>query len=94
MPVRVKKESLIEAELVARVTAAGGMCIKLQAIGRRGFFDRVVVLPGRVVFVELKRQKGGRFSPHQMWYADEFNQLGVAIAVVRNSADIDQLLGK
>jgi hypothetical protein len=51
-----------------------------------------VVLPGRVVFVELKRQKGGRFSPHQMWYADEFNQLGVAIAVVRNSADIDQRL--
>jgi hypothetical protein len=88
------RESLVEAELVARVEAAGGMCIKLQAIGRRGFFDRVVVLPGgRVVFAELKRPRGGKLSRHQIWYLAGFAALDVAIAVVRNSSDISALLG-
>ena len=89
------KEKLVEAELIARVEAMGGKCIKVQAVGRRGFFDRVVVLPkGRVYFVELKRPKGGRLSPHQIWYMSEFSALDVAIAVVKNSADITRLLGQ
>jgi hypothetical protein len=88
------KEKLIEAELIARVKAAGGQCIKVQAIGRRGFFDRIVVLPkGRVYFVELKRPRGGRLSPHQIWYMTEFDALDAAIALVRSSADITRLLG-
>jgi len=88
------KESLVEAELIARVQAMGGVCIKVQAVGRRGFFDRIVVLPkGRVYFVELKRPKGGRLSPHQIWYLKAFDALDAAIAVVRNSADISDLLG-
>jgi len=87
------QERLIEAELVARVRALGGIAEKVQAIGRRGFFDRLVILPGgRIFFVEVKRPYGGRLSPHQIWYLKEFDALGVAIAVVRNSADITRLL--
>lgn len=95
MVVGVKaKEKLVEAELIARVQAAGGLCIKVQAVGRRGFFDRIVVLPGgRVYFVELKRPRGGKLSEHQIWYMSEFDALDVAIALVRNSADITALLG-
>jgi hypothetical protein len=89
----VKKESAIEAELVRRVEAAGGICHKMMAIGRRGFPDRLVILPGaQVFFVECKRVKGGRFSAPQIWYAEKFGGLGVAIATVRKSADIDRLL--
>jgi len=90
----VKRESLVEAELVARVRAMGGMAEKVQVIGRRGFFDRLVILPGgRVYFVEVKRPRGGRLSPHQIWYLTAFDALDVAIAVVRNSEDITELLG-
>jgi hypothetical protein len=89
------KESAIERELRVRVEALGGVCEKVRVIGRRGFFDRLVALPGGVVvFVELKRPKRGRLSRHQIWYAERFTALGVAIAVVRNSADIDALLKK
>jgi hypothetical protein len=87
------KEKLVEAELLARIEAAGGLCIKVQAIGRRGFFDRIVVLPGgKVIFVELKRPRGGMLAKHQIWYLAGFNALAVAVAVVRCSADIDRLL--
>jgi Holliday junction resolvase len=87
------KESVIERELRLRVESVGGECVKLKAIGRRGFFDRVVTLPGgKVVFVEVKRPKGGRVSPHQTRYHERFAELGIAIAIVKTSADIDVLL--
>lgn len=49
------RESTIEAALVRRVKALGGMCEKFTSPGRRSVPDRVVTLPGGVVvFVELK----------------------------------------
>jgi len=94
MPVKSSvKESAVERELRLRVEEHGGECIKVRAIGRRGFFDRVVTLPGgRVVFVEVKRPKGGRVSLHQRQYHERFAELGIAIAIVKTSADIDALL--
>ena len=87
------RESAIEAELVRRVEAAGGRCEKVQVIGRRGFFDRLVVLPGgRVIFVELKRPRGGRWALHQQLYASAYLALGVEVALVKNQEDIDRLL--
>jgi hypothetical protein len=88
-----EKESAVERELRLRVEAAGGECVKVTVLGRRGFFDRLVTLPGgRVVFVEVKRPKGGRISRHQMLWHERFSELGVAVAIVKNSADIDVLL--
>jgi Holliday junction resolvase len=86
-------ESAVERELCDRVTTLGGLCIKMQASGRRGFCDRLVVLPGgRIHFVELKRPRGGRLSPHQTAYIKAFSRLGATIVVVRSSKDIDSLL--
>jgi hypothetical protein len=75
-------ESAIETELVMRVRAAGGRCEKVTVLGNRGFFDRLVVLPG----------KGGRLSPHQIERHRVYTALGAVIAIVANSADIDRLL--
>jgi hypothetical protein len=87
------KENKIEHELRTRVEGAGGECVKVTVLGRRGFFDRLVTLPGgRVVFVEVKRPKGGRTAKHQMLWHERFATLGVAVAIVKNSADIDHLL--
>ena len=87
------RESAIERELVARVQAMGGRCDKVRVIGRRGFFDRLVVLPGGVVmFVELKRPRGGRLSEHQRKWANDYRTLGLVVALVICSEDIDALL--
>lgn len=48
------RESEIEAYLVKRVKAMGGEVRKVQWIGRRGAPDRLVMLPGRMLWVELK----------------------------------------
>jgi hypothetical protein len=87
------KESAIERELIERVLARGGICEKVMCVGKRGFFDRLIILPGgRVIFAEIKRPRGGRISPHQRQYHDIYKQLNVAVAFVRNRADIDALL--
>jgi hypothetical protein len=86
-------ESTIEAELKRRVEALGGICEKVRAIGRRGFFDRIIILPGpRIIFCEIKRPTGGRIAPHQSEYASRYEALGVPVAIVRNREDIDALL--
>lgn len=87
------KENLIEAELVLRVAAAGGLAEKVTVIGCRGFFDRIVVLPGaRVFFVECKRPRGFKISPHQRQRHRFYKSLGAAVVLVKNSSDIDRLL--
>jgi hypothetical protein len=83
----------VEAELCMRVRMAGGLCEKMAAIGRRGFFDRIIFLPGGVIyFAELKRSRGGKLSPHQHWYRDTLTALGVeGIVLIKNRSDIDAL---
>ena len=92
-PKRVK-EVVIERDLVMRVEALGGLCLKVGVLGRRGFVDRLVLLPGRVLFVELKRPRGARISPHQIKCMDAIKRLGLAIAIVRTPEDIAALLAQ
>jgi len=89
------KENAVETELVARVRALGGRAEKVTVMGTRGFFDRLVILPGgRVIFCECKRPRGGRMSAHQIERARVYTALGAVVAVVANSADIDALLNE
>ena len=94
MPVkRSVKEILIETELVSRVRAKGGLAEKVTVIGARGFFDRLVVLPGgRVFFVEVKRPHGGVYSPHQILRRRRYAELGAAVVMIEKSEDIDALM--
>jgi len=93
MPVKGVRENIVEEELVRRVRAIGGIAEKTTVIGRRGFFDRVVVLPhGIVSFVEVKKPKGGRLSKHQIMRAAAYRALQVDVAEVRTKAAVDNLL--
>jgi Holliday junction resolvase len=48
------KESDIERYLVQRVNAMGGLCWKFTSPGTAGVPDRIVVMNGHTVFVEVK----------------------------------------
>lgn len=72
-----KLEREVEAALVRKVKDAGGYCLKWTCPGWTGVPDRLVLLPhGRIIFVELKRPKGGKFSPMQEWWARTLRELG------------------
>lgn len=88
------KEASIEDYLRARVADLGGVCIKLSPVGLRGVPDRLIVLPGRVIFVELKRPKGGVIAALQHWWRDRLIALGCEHQYVKTRAEVDALLGE
>lgn len=87
------RENVVENELIARVKRAGGIAEKATTLGWRGFFDRIVILPGgRVIWVEVKKPVGGRVSPHQRLRHARYRALGMDVRLIRDFADIDRLM--
>jgi hypothetical protein len=88
------KEASIEEYLRVRVNELEGLCIKLSPTGLRGVPDRLIVLPGpRVIFVELKRPKGGVIAKLQHWWRDRLIRLGCEHQFIKTRAEVDALLG-
>lgn len=82
-------EKHIEAYLVKRVKAMGGIAYKFTSPGHRGVADRIVCLPGGVVwFIELKAP-GGRLSPLQKVFADDMKRLGQKYACLWSREQVD-----
>lgn len=82
----------IERALVGMVKRHGGLCLKWVCPGWSGVPDRIILLPGgRVLFVEVKRPKGGRLSELQKWWAKKLIDLGFPHWYVHNKKDLDAL---
>lgn len=82
-------EREIETKLRLMVTRAGGKCLKWVCPGWSGVPDRIVLLPGgRLVFVELKRPKGGKTAALQRWWAKELQALGFRYEKVKDVNDL------
>ena len=82
-------EKDIERALVARVKSCGGLCLKWVCPGWSGVPDRIVLLPGgRIMFVELKRPKGGKISPLQQWWARKLRSLGFWVTFLHDVGDL------
>lgn len=77
---KIELEAHLEARCVAAVEARGGLALKLQIPGVRGFPDRTILVPGQQVwFAELKRLKTGRVSAQQEEWARRLRALGYAV---------------
>ena len=86
-------EKELEVRLTRAVRARGGLCLKWVSPGASGVPDRIVLLPGgQVVFVELKRARGGRSSALQRFWARVLTRLGFVCRLVRTEEDIAGLL--
>jgi len=80
----------IERYLVRRTIEHGGVAYKWVSPGRVGVADRIVLLPGGVVwFVELKTATG-RLSPWQKVFAAEMRRMGMNYIVIRSKPEVDQ----
>jgi len=70
----------------------GGKAYKWVSPAHIGVADRIVVLPGGVVwFVEVKAAKG-RLSPLQKLFAADMARLGQQYTCVWSKEDVDELL--
>jgi hypothetical protein len=83
-------EKEIESKLVRLVRNRGGLCLKWVCPGWAGVPDRIILLPGgRVVFVELKRPKGGALSSRQVWWGRKLRSLGFRPYVIWSHENLE-----
>ena len=85
-------EKEIERKLIAIVAKYSGNCLKWVCPGWAGVPDRIILLPGgTVIFVELKRPEGGRFSSMQKWWERRLIGLGHDYWKVHDQTDLDDI---
>lgn len=78
-------EKEIEKKLVDLVKKYGGRCEKLVNVGFAGFPDRSLLFPGgKIIFVETKRPRGGRYSALQDKWRDWLVALGFSYYRIKN----------
>ena len=85
-------EAHVERYLCKSCENEGGFCMKMDAGRYIGVPDRLVVLPGYIALVELKRPRGGQFSVTQKWWTNRLTAWGIAYHIVRTLADVDALI--
>ena len=86
-------EKSIEQYLRRQVEARGGRCVKFDPTYNRGWPDRIVLLPGgKLVWVELKRPRGGVISGAQGVAHEELRRLGQQIVVLKDREEVDEFI--
>ena len=86
------RESDIEQYLVKQVRAAGGEIRKVAWPGRVGAPDRLVMLPARRTWVEVKAP-GESAKPHQIREHNRMRRMGEFVEVIDSIKAVDQLIG-
>ena len=84
------RERDIESFLVKRVKACGGEVRKVKWIGRRGAPDRLVMLPGRGFWVELKAP-GVKAQAHQIREHALMRKMGQVVFLIDSCELVERI---
>lgn len=86
------RESEIERLLVRKIRQMGGIADKFVSPANRGVADRIVILPGGVIyFVELKTEIG-YLSKIQIWQRERYRKMGVNYRVLYGKKGVEEFL--
>lgn len=86
-------ESEIESYLRKSIEALDGECVKFIPDYKRGWPDRLVLLPGgTVIWVETKRPEGGKVSPAQRVAHVMLRRLGHRVELIWTREQVDRLV--
>ena len=85
------RERDVEKMLVREVRRAGGEAYQWISPGNDGVPDRIVILGGKVIFVELKSERG-RLSPVQKLQIEKLRKLGQRVEVIKGAKGVEEFL--
>ncbi len=87
------RETAVERHLYDKVRGLGGWSIKLFPFAMVGLPDRMVLLPGALVyFIELKRAQGGRQRAAQQRWRERLRELGFFCEFVSGKDEVDRFI--
>lgn len=82
------RETAVEKRLMLKVRKAGGICMKVMPVVA-GYPDRLVLLPGGRLFLIETKAPRGRLEPIQRVFIQRAKAIGVEVAVLYDSAQVD-----
>jgi len=85
------RENVIEKRLREAIEEIGGKAFKFSSPGNIGVPDRIVLLAGRVIFVELKKP-GQELRAIQKYRRRQFEKLGFQVAVIDSIEKVDEFI--
>ena len=85
------REAKIEKYLKDEIEKIGGKAFKFSSPGNNGVPDRIVLLNGRTIFVELKRQ-GKDLRPIQNYRKKQFEKLGFEVVIIDSIEKVDDFI--
>ncbi len=88
-PMRIGAEARLEDECRKRIRRSGGRCIKIE--GERGDPDRLIVLPGSVLFFCEFKRPGQKPDPLQAFRLQKFREAGHVAGWVDSIAEFYDL---
>lgn len=90
---RTERETPVERHLYDEVRKLGGWSIKLFPIVMVGLPDRMVLLPGALIyFVELKRAVGGRKGSAQKRWRERLRDMGFFCEFISGREEVDRFI--
>ena len=90
-PKKSPLEKEVEARLRDRIKAAGGVSWKFVSPNNRGVSDRIALINGRTIYIEVKRD-GGKLSALQRSFADKIIANGGEFALVEGMQGVDDFI--
>ncbi len=85
------RESFLERKLRLAVAATGGKAVKWVSPGSRGVPDRIVILPEKIAFVEMKAP-GKPLEPLQEKWFRTLQGLGHKVYKIDSEDDIERFI--
>ena len=87
------RESLIQGAIRAHLINEGWFVVKLINTSKPGMPDLMAIKDGKVVFFEVKTDKG-RVSKLQEYHIEGLNNMGVPAHVVRSVSQVKDILSQ
>ena len=88
---KVKKESVVEKYLKQEVEKRGGQVRKVSFPGHNGAPDRLIMMPGVLIWVELKSETGVLSVLQHREHAFMIS-MGQPVQVIRKTETVDELI--
>ena len=92
--VRHMNEKYIERKLTEKVRKSGGLAFKFVSPGASGVPDRLVLLPGGVIFFAELKSLGKKMRPLQIRQKEKIERLGFKVFCIDSVEGIDEALEK
>lgn len=87
------RESELEFYFRRRVKELGGLAVKFTSPGMAGVPDRLVLISGRAIFVELKAE-GKKLRPIQLYRKQQLEALGQTVHCLDSRDAVDKFIQK